>query len=194
MNPSEVRVTPDDANRLDGLMGYGLTIGRVIVGYLWYTQLLWKMPPRFGCPADFAVSTSLTARTSGLCDWTGLMALYSKIPLHASLVRNIIAPHLSWIGWLIWLTEAFVAVSLVFGLFSRLGALVGFLQAVNLYIGLTAIPGEWYWAYGMLYTLHLIFLFAPPGRKLGIDALLRSRLPGAAARGNRLARIILWLT
>ena len=66
---------PGLAGRLDRLGGFGLFLSRLIIGYLWFTQLLWKLPPTFGCPADFAVSTSLTARTSGLCDWTGLMAL-----------------------------------------------------------------------------------------------------------------------
>ncbi|GAB4517766.1 MAG: hypothetical protein Kow0047_29430 [Anaerolineae bacterium] len=161
------------SERLDRASGLGLLAGRVIIGYLWVTQLAWKMPPTFGCPPDFAVSTALNARTSGLCDWTGLMAIYSKVPLHGALVREVIIPNLSWMGWGIWLLEAFVAVSLVLGLFSRLGALLGFVQAVNLYIGLTAIPFEWYWTYGLLYTIHLVFLFLPPGRFLGLDAWLR---------------------
>ena len=86
---------PGLAGRLDRLGGLGLFLSRVIIGYLWFTQLLWKLPPTFGCPSDFAVSTSLTARTSGLCDWTGLMAgtIVSIIPtvlLFAILGRKVI--------------------------------------------------------------------------------------------------------
>ena len=143
---------PGLAGRLDRLGGLGLFLSRVIIGYLWFTQLSWKLPPSFGCPADFAVSTSLTARTAGLCDWTGLMAFASKVPLH----------------------KAFVA---------------GFIQAVNLYIGLVALPFEWYWTYGMLYTLHIVFFFLPPGRIWGVDSLLIPRFQAAAGRGNRLAQI-----
>ncbi len=182
------------AASLDLLGRFGLVAARLIIGYLWITQLAWKLPPSFGCPPDFAVSTSLSARTTGLCDWTGLMAVYSKVPAHAALVKNIIIPNISWLGWGIFLMEGFIAASLILGVFSRFGALVGFIQAVNLYIGLTAIPFEWYWTYGMLYTLHLIFFAIPPGRTLGVDAWLRPRLQAAAQGGNRLARYLHWLT
>ena len=180
---------PGLAGRLDRLGGLGLFLSRVIIGYLWFTQLSWKLPPSFGCPADFAVSTSLTARTAGLCDWTGLMAFASKVPLHKAFVADVIIPNISVLGWGIFLMEAFLAVSLVFGLFSRLGGLVGFIQAVNLYIGLVALPFEWYWTYGMLYTLHIVFFFLPPGRIWGVDSLLIPRFQAAAGRGNRLAQI-----
>jgi thiosulfate dehydrogenase [quinone] large subunit len=179
---------------LDWIGRIGLFASRLIIGYLWITQLQWKMPPTFGCPSDFAVSVSLQQRTTGLCDWTGLMAAYSKVPLHAALVKNVIIPNISWMGWGIWLMEAFIAVSLILGLFSRLGGLVGFIQAVNLYIGLTAIPFEWYWTYGMLYTLQLIFVALPPGRVWGVDAWLRPRLESASDSGNRLAGALLYLT
>jgi len=179
---------------LDWLGRYGMVLVRLIIGYLWITQLEWKLPPRFGCPADFSVSTGLNARTSGLCDWTGLMGIYSKLPLHAAFINNFVIPNISWMGWLIFLMEAFIAVSLIFGLFTRLGAIVGFIQAVNLYIGLTAIPFEWYWTYGMLYTLHMVFFFVPPGRTLGVDALLRPRLRAGAQQGSGLARLFYWLT
>ena len=179
---------------LDVFGRFGMVAARLIIGYLWITQIAWKMPPTFGCPANFAVSTSLQQRTSGLCDWTGLMAIYSKVPLHAAFVKNIVIPNISWMGWGIWLMEVIIAGSLILGLFTRLGALIGFIQAVNLYIGLTALPFEWYWTYGMLYTLELIFFFVPPGRTLGMDAWLRPKLFSAAESGNRLARVVFWFT
>ena len=45
--------------RFDILGLVGLLIARLIYGYLWYTQLLWKLPPTFGCPANFAVTTDI---------------------------------------------------------------------------------------------------------------------------------------
>jgi hypothetical protein len=97
-------------------------------------------------------------------------------------------------GWLIWLMEAFIALSLILGMFARLGGLVGLIQAANLYIGLTALPFEWYWTYGMMIVLQLIFFAVPSGRTLGVDAWLRPRLLAAAQRGNRPARWLAWLT
>lgn len=187
-------ISPANEVPLDRLGRFGMVLARLIIGYLWITQLGWKIPPTFGCPPDFAVTTSLEARTTGLCDWTGLMAAYSKLPAHAAFVSNVIIPNIAWVGWGVWLLEAFIAASLVLGLLTRLGAFAGLLQAVNLYIGLTAIPFEWYWTYGMLITLHLIFFCVPPGRIFGIDARLRSRQNMAVGKGSRLTRILDWLT
>ena len=172
----------------------GMLISRVIYGYLWYTQLLWKLPPGFGCPSDFAVTTDIHHRTTGLCDWVGVMTIYSKWPLQASLVNQFVVPNMAWFGWIVWLMEAFVAVSLILGLFTRLGGLAALVQGINLYIGVTAAPFEWYWTYGMLYTLGLIFLAVPTGRTLGIDAWLRPRLQASGDQGNRLAKILLFFT
>ncbi len=179
---------------VDMLGQAGMLISRLVIGYLWYTQLLWKLPPTFGCPPNFAVTTSIHARTSGLCDWVGMMILYSKWPLQSYLVKTLVAPNMSWMGYIIFMMEAFVAVSLILGLFTRLGGLAGLLQAINLYIGVSAAPGEWYWTYGMLATLGLIFLAIPTGRSFGIDAWLRPRLQARADRGNRLAKILFALT
>lgn len=185
--------TSNESMPVDGLGRIGMIVARVIYGYLWYTQLLWKLPPQFGCPADFAVSTS-QGRTSGLCDWVGVMVIYSKLPLQAKLVERFVAPNMAWFGWVVWLMEAFVAVSLILGLFTRLGGLAALVQAINLYIGVTAAPFEWYWTYGMLSILGLIFLAVPTGRVWGLDALIRPRLQAGAKRGNRISKILLLFT
>jgi hypothetical protein len=191
--PMEKLLKPDNV-LVDKVSRAGLVISRVVIGILWFTQLLWKLPPSFGCPANFAVSTSITARTTGLCDWVGLMSIYSLIPLQASLVKSLVIPNLAWMGWLIFLMEAFVAVTLILGLFTRLGGLVSLLQALNLFFGVSAVPGEWYWSYLMLAILGLIFLAIPAGRILGLDARLRPRLQAGAEKGNWLSKILLALS
>lgn len=190
----ENKVTMFNKLQLDNLGVVGMWLSRIIYGYLWYTQLLWKMPPRFGCPPDFAVTTDIHARTTGLCDWVGVMTIYSKWPLQASLVKQFVVPNMAWFGWIVWLMEAFVAVTLIFGLFTRLGGLAALVQGINLYIGVTAAPFEWYWTYGMLYTLGLVFLAIPTGRTLGLDAWLRPRLQSSVDKGNRIAKILLFFT
>jgi uncharacterized membrane protein YphA (DoxX/SURF4 family) len=65
-----------------------LVIVRIALGYLFFTQLFWKLPPTFGCPADFSFTTSFVddngrwqlRRTSGLCDWMGIEEVYSTEP------------------------------------------------------------------------------------------------------------------
>jgi uncharacterized membrane protein YphA (DoxX/SURF4 family) len=179
---------------VDNVGRIGMIASRLIYGYLWYTQLLWKLPPQFGCPADFAVSTGLRERTSGLCDWVGLMVIYSKLPIQADLVNRFVVPNMAIVGWLVWLMEAFVAVSLILGLFTRLGGLAALVQGLNLLIGIGFAPIEWEWTYGMLSILGLVFLAIPTGRIWGLDALLRSRLQAATDRGNRLAKLLLFFT
>jgi uncharacterized membrane protein YphA (DoxX/SURF4 family) len=179
---------------VDNIGRIGMIASRLIYGYLWYTQLLWKLPPQFGCPADFAVSTGLRERTSGLCDWVGLMVIYSKLPIQADLVNRFVVPNMAIVGWLVWLMEAFVAVSLILGLFTRLGGLAALVQGLNLLIGIGFAPIEWEWTYGMLSILGLVFLAVPTGRIWGLDALLRPRLQAATDRGNRLAKLLLFFT
>jgi uncharacterized membrane protein YphA (DoxX/SURF4 family) len=179
---------------VDNVGRIGMLASRLIYGYLWYTQLLWKLPPQFGCPADFAVSTGLRERTSGLCDWVGLMVVYSELPIQADLVNRFVVPNMAIVGWLVWLMEAFVAVSLILGLFTRLGGLAALVQGLNLLIGIGFAPIEWEWTYGMLSILGLVFLAIPTGRIWGLDALLRSRLQAATDRGNRLAKLLLFFT
>ena len=170
---------------------WGLALGRVIIGYLWFAQLGWKMPPTFGCLPGFAVGD--LANPMGLCGWTGVMARYSIFPPHQAFVQNFFLPNISWLGWGVFLGEAFVALSLISGLFTRLGGAAGFLMAVNLCLGLSAAPHEWYWTYGMLSTLQLIFFFTAPGRTLGVDGYLIKTLQPRADHGDRLARFVLWL-
>jgi hypothetical protein len=65
-----------------------LVIARLGLAYLFFSQLFWKLPPRFGCPTDFAFTTgSVEAngrlqlqRTSGLCDWIGIEIAWSDQP------------------------------------------------------------------------------------------------------------------
>jgi hypothetical protein len=67
-------------------------------------------------------------------------------------------------------------VSLLLGLLSRAGALLGLLMALNLWLGLYSAPGEWPWTYMFLAIIQALFVIDPPGRALGADTLLRRRL------------------
>lgn len=61
------------------------------------------------------------------------------------------------------------------GLLTRLGALLGTLMALNLWLGLYSAPGEWPWTYMFLVVIQALFAIDPPGRSLGADALLAAR-------------------
>lgn len=206
-----------------------VVLGRVALGYLFFTQLWWKVPPTFGCPADFAVTTGTVdanrqarlQRTSGLCDWIGIEAVWSQAPhpllvadmrpvggpvlsvdfgplarLNGVFLNNVAIPNIRWFGYVVWGMEAFIFVSLFFGVFARLGALVALAQSAQLWIGLAGItnPNEWEWSYNLMPVLSLLLLALAAGRIFGVDAVLRPRLLAAAERGNRLAGLLAWLT
>jgi uncharacterized membrane protein YphA (DoxX/SURF4 family) len=135
-------------------------LARLLIGCMWWQQSLWKVPP------DFA----------GLLYWMKQEADHAAIPLQGQLVADVVIPHISIFGPLVYGTEVAIGVSLILGLWTRLGALLGLLMGLNLWLGLYSAPNEWPWTYFFLVTLQFLFLVDPPGRSLGIDALGRRRL------------------
>ncbi len=165
-----------------------LALVRGALGAIWYHETLWKQPwKNYGCPADFSL------KGSGLCDWVGREIANPPFGLYHSFLVNLIGPNIRIVGLGVWLAEMTIAILLFLGLFTRLGGLLGTLQALNLMIGLWNVPGEWHSAYVMLFALNLIFLAVPAGRFLGTDQFLLPRLAPAAEQGNRLARLLVRL-
>jgi hypothetical protein len=87
-----------------------LVIARLGLGYLFFSQLFWKLPPTFGCPSDFEFTTGTVNeagrvqldRTSGLCDWIGVEIVWSKQPrpFFVTNLDNQGSPELSLpLGW-----------------------------------------------------------------------------------------------
>lgn len=202
-----------------------LVLGRMLLGLLFFTQLWWKVPPSFGCPADFAFTTADAGgnlhRTSGLCDWIGIESVWSTRPHpifvadmksvggpllsldigflsrgNGLFIDNVVKPNIRVFGFLIWGMEAFIFISLFFGILTRLGALVAIFQSLQLWVGLAGIgsPFEWEWSYNWIPVLAvLVFAFAPL-IVFSVDALLRPRLKPAADKGGLLSQALYWLT
>ena len=80
-------------------------------------------------------------------------------------------PNIALFGPLVYAIEVAIAVSLILGVVTRLGAALGALMAINLWLGLYNAQDEWPWTYMFLVVLQLIFMINPPGRSLGVDAL-----------------------
>jgi hypothetical protein len=206
------------------LRQFALVVTRLGLAYLFFTQLWWKAPPSYGCPADFRFTTGTPAqlqRSGGLCDWIGIESVYASQPhrllvanidnrgapeiaidigwlarLNGAFIDTIVKPNIRWFGSVIFFTEAFIFASLFLGLFSRLGGLVAIGMSAQLLIGLAGIPNpyEWEWAYINMVLLALVVFAFAPGRILGLDALLRPRLQAVAANGSRIAKAVLALT
>jgi thiosulfate dehydrogenase [quinone] large subunit len=102
-------------------------------------------------------------------------------------------PNWTVFGWMTLITVTFIGVTLILGLFTRLGSVVALGMAINITIGIMSVPHEWVWTYIMLITFPALFLLTDAGRSFGLDSFLAPRLERAAAAGSRLARLIRWL-
>ena len=137
----------------------GLWLLRLIAGSMWWQQSLWKIPPN----------------DDGLIYWMKQMVDHASIPLQAQLVQDIVLPNIVLFGPLVYAVEVLIAVCLMLGLLTRIGAGLGALMALNLWLGLYSAPGESPWTYGFLVIIQLLFVLDPPGRSLGGDVVLRQR-------------------
>lgn len=159
--------------------------------------------------------------SSGLCFWMGLESVYADKPrrvlmadmrpaglpnlsvnitpiakLNGALLDNFIIPNIQVFGWVVWLAEFWIFLSMLLGFLTRLGAIVSIGVSLQLFISLANIPRpyEWEWSYGTIIFLSIALLGAAAGRFFGVDAWLRERLSGPAERGNFLAKIGLYLS
>jgi hypothetical protein len=212
--------------RLDsGLYKVCMLVARLGLAYLFFTQLWWKLPPNFGCGANFAFPTPAAQNywnangSSGLCYWMGLESIFASRPrqvfvadmrpaglprislditpiarLNGFLLDNLFIPNIRIFGWLIWLSEAWIFTSMLLGLFTRLGAIVGLAVSAQLFIGLANIPRpfEWEWSYGTILFLSIAMLAATAGRFVGLDAWIHRKL--TAAPRNFWVRLGLFLS
>src|SRR5690348_8268017 len=163
----------------------GFALIRIFVGYLWFQQLFWKLPPTFAGLYGYIVRESQHAIIPGygaLLQHTFLAGCTSpSSPVGCTLFVPLAA--------CVWTAELLVALSLMFGLFTRFGALLSTLLALQLYVGLAYT--EWIWTYGMLVLLGLGLVAIPAGRRLGLDQWLEPRLRQSAP-ASRAARFLHW--
>ena len=163
----------------------GVALIRIFVGYLWFQQLFWKMPPNFTGLYSYIIRESQHTIIPGYGYILQHTFLSGCTSLHAATGCTLFVPLTAGV----WIAELIVAISLMFGIFTRIGAILGTVLAFQLYVGLGYT--EWLWTYGMLVLLCLFLTAIPVGRRLGVDQWLAPRLQ-AAANSNRLARFASW--
>ena len=161
-----------------------LGLARIVYGLLWWQQSKWKVPSD-----DFGRKSG-----GGLWYWVQQEIQYPTVTAFKEFLVNVMIPHWTFFGWMTLVTETFIGVTLILGLFTRLGALVAVGMAANITIGILSVPHEWGWTYTMLIMLGALFVLTPAGRSFGVDSFLGPRLDEAAADGNPAARVLRWLT
>ncbi len=157
-----------------------LGLARIAYGLLWWQQSAWKVPSD-----DFGRRSG-----GGLWYWVHQEIQYPTVNAYREFLVNVMIPHWTFFGWMTLCTETFIAVSLMLGLFTRMGALVAIGMAANITIGILGVPHEWGWTYAMLIGLPALFLLTDAGRSFGIDSLVAPLLDRGSRRGTRMARLL----
>lgn len=160
-----------------------LGLARLLYGVLWWQQSAWKVPSD-----DFGRKSG-----GGLWYWVQQEIQYPTVLAYRDFLVKVMIPHWTVFGWMTLITETFIAVTLILGLFTRLGSVVAIGMAANITVGILNVPHEWGWTYVMLIMLPAVFLFTDAGRSFGLDAFVTPHLDRAAARGNRAAWLVRWL-
>ena len=157
-------------------------LARFLIGALWWQQSLWKLPPTYTDNPD---------GSGGLRYWMDEMAKWASTGLQRNFVKHLVLPHFYFFAPQVYFAEVMIAISLMLGLFTRVGGALGFLMAMNLWLGLYRAPAEWPWTYFFLMVVNGSFAVLHAGRSLGIDALLAAPQPG---ENRGLRRLILLAT
>ncbi len=139
---------------------------RLCIGAMWWQQSLWKLPPTYTDHPD---------GSGGLMQWMKAMTAYASSELQRDFVKNVVLPHFYFFAPQIYLSEVLIAISLMLGLFTRVGGMLGTLMALNLWLGLYLSPSEWPWTYFFIFAIQVMFVMTAPGRSLGLDAILLRR-------------------
>ncbi len=123
-------------------------------------------------------------RFGWLYGWLEKEIAHPTFGWYAALLKGVVLPTFPLFGMLTFLTELALGLALLFGLFTRLAGLAGFLWQVNIALGAFNVPGEWGWIWVLLTLPQFCFAVCGAGRVLGLDRVLepvlRRRATGAA--------------
>ena len=144
---------------------------RLFTGVLWLANLSWKLPPSFGRD-----------------DPKGLLYNFRRAEQDAvfgflrSFMRDVVIPHFTAWGAVVFTVELAAGALLTLGLLTRLGGLIGTVQAVIITLLVVQAPNEWFWTYAMLILLNAVCLLTVTDERLSLrPALQRFRARGEPA-------------
>jgi len=173
------RAGPVESLEPSGLGRVLLAVVRITVGLLWINNVGWKVPPRFGAG---------TNPPQGLFEWVQKPLHYPVFAPYSWLVEHLVLPAFPLFAWGVFVVEACLGAFLLVGLATRFWAVVGLAQTVVITLSVLNTPGEWYWAYFLMFAAHLALLATAAGRAYGVDGVLR---PVWRRRGGLVGRALL---
>jgi hypothetical protein len=128
---------------------------RWLAGLLWLSNVNWKTPPDFGGDGGCA----------GLCGFVAAGVDHPVLPGSAALFEHLLLPRLALFGWVTLVVEVALAAMLLSGRFLRTAAVLGMIQSVAIGLAVANAPGEWFWAYLLMFGLHLAVLVQARGAR-----------------------------
>jgi len=140
----------------------GIWLVRVLIGIMWFQGMLWKLP--------LPVS-------DGLQYWTGQESTSAAFELHRTFLKDVVLPHMTIFGPIVFLAELVFAGSMILGLSVRFVGVLAAVYTLQLWLGLYGNSSEWPWTYMFLALLMFLFVVEAAGRSLGFDAWLRRDVP-----------------
>ncbi|HZL33865.1 MAG TPA: TQO small subunit DoxD [Tepidisphaeraceae bacterium] len=148
-----------------------LALLRALSSYSWLSGALVGKDAKFN--PGFLNGSGLAQRITKPATGFAHTALTDGV---ASFLTGTVVPHASLFAWMIALSELAIGLSLLFGIFARLGGLVAIIRAITnvLVAGSAAdVVGHNY----MLALAGLVVMLSAAGRAYGIDKLLVNRFP-----------------
>src|ERR1700745_1542511 len=116
---------------------------------MWFQAMLWKLP--------LPVS-------DGLNYWTGQESTSAAFEFHRTFLKDIVLPHMSVFGPIVFLGELVFAGSMLLGLAVRFVGVLDGVYTLQLWLGLYDNPSEWPWTYMCLAMLMFLFVIDDAGR------------------------------
>jgi hypothetical protein len=140
----------------------GIWLVRALIGCLWFQGMLWKLP--------LPVS-------DGLQYWTEQESTSAAFEFHRAFMKDVVLPHMTIFGPIVFLAELVFAGSMMLGLAVRFVGVLALVYTLQLWLGLYSNPSEWPWTYMCLALLTFMLVLDAAGRSLGLDAWLRREVP-----------------
>jgi len=168
-NPRQHRISPVGVSAAAGC----LALLRVLSSYSWLSGALIGSDAKLR--PDFLSGSGLVARITDPEKGFAHTALTEGL---SSFLTGTVVPHASLFAWMIALSELTIGLSLLLGIFSRLGGLLAIVRAITNVLIAGAKPDTLGHNY-MLALAGLVVMISAAGRAYGLDRRLIARFPNS---------------
>jgi uncharacterized membrane protein YphA (DoxX/SURF4 family) len=109
-------------------------------------------------------------------------ARYTQLPQYQAFLLNVAIPNINTLGWMAFIIEVTLSVTLAIGFLTGITGLVASIWAANAVFGSYPVPGELWFNLLNLLILPIVIWLTRAGRFMGIDAYTRPNLLAIKSR------------